>query len=96
MRTPAETAELEAERVNIGYRDPPDGLVPAKGPDEEPAAWERLRGWFEGNTKNADRAILVFFASKAKCSIGQAYIYTDNWAKRRVWTDEDGEYMSFN
>jgi hypothetical protein len=96
MRTPTETAELEAEKVKVGYVDPPTDLVPAKGPDEEPAAWTRLYDWFEINTDNANSSVLIFFASKAECSIGEAYIYTESWAKRRVWTDEDGEYMSFN
>ncbi len=71
-------------------------LVPLKGPDEDGSAWDRLYSWFEEHTQSAADAILVFFALRAGCSLGMAYIHTDNWAKRRANTDEDGVYWSYN
>ena len=96
MRTPSETAALSAEKARIAYVDPPSDLVPAKGPDEDGAAWDRLHDWFDAHTSNASAAILCFFAEKAQCSLGMAYIYTDGWGKRRTWTDDEGNYLSFN
>ena len=96
MRTPAENADLVAKKSEIGYVDPPDDLVPAKGPDEEPVAWNRLFEYFEDCTENAYDAILVFFVEKANVSLGEAYIYTDGWVKHRVQVDDEGNYISYN
>jgi hypothetical protein len=96
MRTPSETAALAAEKYRIAYVEPPADLVPKKGPDYDGAAWDKLHAWFEDNTSDANQAILCFFAEKAECSIGMAYIYTDGWGKRRANTDEDGVYWSYN
>ncbi len=96
MRTPAETAALEAEKAQIGYVDPPAELVPAKGPDYDSDAWDRLHAWFEENTKSPDDAVLVFFGEKTGRSLGDAYIFTDGWAKRRSQVDDDGHYVSYN
>ncbi len=96
MRTAEETFDLETEKEEVGYRDPPTDLVPAKGPDEDSGAWDRLHAWFEGNTEDANDSILIFFASKVGCSLGEAYIYTDGWAKRRASVDDDGNYLSYN
>ena len=53
--------------------------------------------WYvDEHCANANDAILVFFANRVGCSIGEAYVYTDGWAKRRNATDEDGKYWSYN
>lgn len=96
MRTPAETADLNAEKVRIGYVEPPEDLVPTKGPDEQPGAWDQLYEYFDNCTANAYDAVLIFFAEKANVSLGQAYIYTDGWVKHRVQVDDEGNYINYN
>lgn len=96
MRTDDETAALQTEKDKVGYRDPPTDLVPAKGPDYNSGAWDRLHAWFESNTKDANNSILIFFALKTGLSLGEAYVYTDGWAKRRASVDDDGNYLSYN
>jgi len=97
MRTPTESAALDAEKARIAYVDPPADLVPSKDLyDDRMGGWDRLLAWFEDNTKDEFSAILVFLAEKRGWTIPQAYIYTDSWVKHRTQLDDDGNYMSFN
>jgi hypothetical protein len=95
-RTPEQTAELVELAHRCNFRSPPDDLIPSRGPGEDPRAWDRLWDYFDEHCANANDAILVFFANRVGCSIGEAYIHTDGWAKRRNATDEDGRYWSYN
>ena len=96
MRTPAQFVELRSKKAAIGYVDPPADLVPKSGPYDCPAKWDVLCDWFDEHTTNGMDAVLCFFADRCNCSIGEAYVATDGWGKRRVWRDDDGVPMSFN
>jgi hypothetical protein len=95
-RSAADIDAVKARKFKINYRHPPTELVPARGPDYDGAAWDRLSDWFEANTSNATDAILIFLSDKANVTLGHAYEITDGWAKRRTQTDEDGVYLSYN
>jgi hypothetical protein len=95
-RTTDETADLEEHRIRCGYREPPRELWPSKAPDLAGAEWNAVYDWFEANTDNAHDAILVFIADHAKVSIGEAYMASDGWAKRKFQVDDEGVYCSFN
>ena len=95
-RTPEQTAELDELARRCNFRWPPENLIPSRGPDEQPRAWDDLWSFFDDHCANANDAILCFFATRIGCSIGEAYVYTDGWAKRRNAIDEDGVYWSFN
>ena len=94
--TSEQAAEVEEYARRCGYVEPPEELVPERGPSVDGGAWDRLHAWFEENTPNANDATLVFFAKRVGCSIGYAYEQTDSWGKRRLNTDEDGVYWSYN
>jgi hypothetical protein len=87
---------VNARKSEINYRQPPTELVPARGPDYDGAAWDRLSDWFEKNTNSASDAILIFISEKSNVTLSHAYEITDGWAKRRNQTDEDGVYCSYN
>ena len=95
-RTDEETAALAARAQRIGYRQPPAHLIPTKAPELTPKAWDDLWDYFDDHTSDANDAILVFFAMRVGCSIGEAYVHTDGYFKRRNATDEDGTYWSYN
>ena len=95
-RSAADIDAVEAKKSKISYRQPPTEIVPARGPDYDGAAWDRLSDWFEANTSSASDAILIFVSEKANVTLGHAYEITDGWAKRRNQTDDDGVYLSYN
>ena len=95
-RSAADIDAVNARKSKIDYRQPPTELVPARGPDYDGAAWDRLSDWFETNTSSATDAILIFLSEKANVTLGHAYEITDGWTKRRNQTDEDGVYVSHN
>jgi hypothetical protein len=76
-RSAADIDAVEARKSAINYRQPPTELVPARGPDDDGAAWDRPFDWFEANTSSAADAILIFLSEKANVTLGHAYQITD-------------------
>ena len=84
-------------RDRISYVDPPADLVPAGDiHDNLGGEWDRLLGWFEANTKDKFRALLVILAEQHGWTIPQAYMYSDGFVKHRVIVDDDGVYINYN
>jgi len=80
-RSAADIDAVNATKTEINYRQPPKELVPARGPDYDGAAWDRLFDWFEANTSSATDAILIFLSEKANVTLSHAYEITDGWAR---------------
>jgi hypothetical protein len=95
-RTPEQSAELDECARRCNYVEPPDHLVPSRGPGEDPKGWDALWEYFDDHCASANDAVLVFFASRFGCSIGEAYVHTDGYFKARNAVDEDGRYWSYN
>lgn len=83
VRSPDEEARIEDYRRVSGYRAPPMTLWPTRGPDLDPAAWDVLLDWLAAHTENPRAALLVYVTDRTQCTIGEAYVITDGFMKRR-------------